>query len=265
MSVIKRGDRGWRVETIQTHLNHHGADLVVDGIFGGGTETAVKDFQQRNGLVVDGLVGSKTIALLANRESIKPFLSEADLEWAAGELDLPVVVLKTINQVESRGRGFLVDQRPVILFERHIMRRRLQARGIDPEPWVIYNPDVVNPKAGGYQGGVKEWDRLNEAARISKEAAFESASWGCYQIMGFHWHSLGYTSVEAFVEQMHLSERAQLDALVRFIKADPTLHRAMHDLDWHVWSTCYNGPNYAINAYDVKLQNAYQSLGGVVS
>ncbi|WP_078888143.1 peptidoglycan-binding protein [Streptomyces sp. NRRL S-118] len=50
------------VKNIQRRLNDFGwtPPLVVDGIFGAKTEAAVKNFQQKNGLVADGIVGNKT-------------------------------------------------------------------------------------------------------------------------------------------------------------------------------------------------------------
>ncbi|WP_328515044.1 N-acetylmuramidase domain-containing protein [Ralstonia pseudosolanacearum] len=36
--------------------------------------------------------------------------------------------MRAVNEVESRGSGFLPDGRPVILFERHVMYRQLQGR-----------------------------------------------------------------------------------------------------------------------------------------
>ena len=45
------------VEQLQIALVALGYPLVVDGEFGPRTEAAVRDFQQRNGLAVDGIAG----------------------------------------------------------------------------------------------------------------------------------------------------------------------------------------------------------------
>ncbi len=58
--VLKKGTRGEDVFALQYLLRARGYSIVVDGIFGSGTESAVKAFQQANGLVVDGIVGSQT-------------------------------------------------------------------------------------------------------------------------------------------------------------------------------------------------------------
>ena len=60
MQLIKRGSRNDDVRKLQEALNKLGYSLDVDGIFGGGCETAVKDFQQKNGLDADGIVGGGT-------------------------------------------------------------------------------------------------------------------------------------------------------------------------------------------------------------
>ena len=59
MTTLKIGSRGNEVRQLQAKLN-----CAVDGIFGPITEEAVKDFQQANGLTVDGIVGSNTWAKL---------------------------------------------------------------------------------------------------------------------------------------------------------------------------------------------------------
>lgn len=63
--TLKRGSRGELVKQVQTKLKSWGYYTgSVDGIFGSGTESAVKAFQKKNGLTVDGIVGKKTAAAL---------------------------------------------------------------------------------------------------------------------------------------------------------------------------------------------------------
>lgn len=59
--TIKKGSKGAYVKKAQTQLNKKdGYKLKVDGIFGSATLSAVKKFQKKNKLVVDGIVGKKT-------------------------------------------------------------------------------------------------------------------------------------------------------------------------------------------------------------
>jgi len=60
---LSRGDRGKEVLDVQTRLRGQDFELGregVDGFFGPSTELAVRSFQQRRGLLVDGLVGANT-------------------------------------------------------------------------------------------------------------------------------------------------------------------------------------------------------------
>lgn len=53
------------IKLIQTKLKRWGYYFgSVDGIYGPKTKTAVKKFQKNNGLVVDGIVGNKTLAAM---------------------------------------------------------------------------------------------------------------------------------------------------------------------------------------------------------
>lgn len=61
METLRFGSRGAQVEYLQLALQRAGyRDLAVDGIFGARTRDAVRDFQQRNGLFPDGVVGRLT-------------------------------------------------------------------------------------------------------------------------------------------------------------------------------------------------------------
>ena len=65
MELYKKGSKGEMVKQIQKMLASCGYSAgIVDGVFGNLTEEAVKAFQKEKGLVADGIVGVKTLALL---------------------------------------------------------------------------------------------------------------------------------------------------------------------------------------------------------
>ena len=64
-ALSKYGSRGEEVKKIQTKLKQWGYYSVnIDGIYGTGTFNAVKSFQKKNGLDVDGIAGEKTLKAL---------------------------------------------------------------------------------------------------------------------------------------------------------------------------------------------------------
>lgn len=58
--TLRRGDTGENVKTLQKLLAKDGSNLEIDGIFGPGTQSAVRSFQRRHNLEVDGIVGPQT-------------------------------------------------------------------------------------------------------------------------------------------------------------------------------------------------------------
>jgi peptidoglycan hydrolase-like protein with peptidoglycan-binding domain len=68
--VLKSGDEGIAVLGVQTALNNLGYNVPADMKFDTETDLAVRDFQGRQGLKVDGIVGPNTFEALteANRE-----------------------------------------------------------------------------------------------------------------------------------------------------------------------------------------------------
>ncbi len=64
-ALSKYGSRGAEVTQIQTRLKRWGYYTGnVDGIYGTQTVNAVKYFQRKNGLAVDGIAGTKTLAAM---------------------------------------------------------------------------------------------------------------------------------------------------------------------------------------------------------
>ena len=57
---LKKGSQGSDVTELQKLLNNNGYNLTVDGDFGKNTLAAVQDYQKKNGLKVDGIVGTNT-------------------------------------------------------------------------------------------------------------------------------------------------------------------------------------------------------------
>lgn len=58
--TLRQGDRGPAVIDLQNLLIKNGAQLKADGFFGSITRAAVVAFQQRKGLLADGIVGPQT-------------------------------------------------------------------------------------------------------------------------------------------------------------------------------------------------------------
>ena len=267
MTTLRHGDRGQAVLQLQKQLNAQGAKLFADGDFGAKTEAAVRAYQRKVGLVADGIAGPKTQAALAGTDC-RHLLRNATLVAAAERLGVELAVVYAVNEVESSGAGFLANGKPKILFERHVMHARLSLvrhDGDDSAALIAHadhlaalHPHLVNRRPGGYAGGTAEHQRLAQARMLDALCADESASWGAFQIMGYHANRLGYASVADFVSRMARDENEQFEAFVRFIEADAVLHKALKGKKWAQFAKAYNGPAYARNLYDVKLERAYK-------
>ncbi|MGH3022481.1 MAG: peptidoglycan-binding protein [Gaiellaceae bacterium] len=71
--TIRRGHVGWDVSVLQFRLRRHGVRTgVLDGVFGPDTSRAVRRFQSRAGLGVDGVVGPLTMRVLDRRGGPAP-------------------------------------------------------------------------------------------------------------------------------------------------------------------------------------------------
>ena len=85
-AVLKQGSRGSTVRTLQQKLKNWGYYTgSVDGIYGSKTTSAVKYFQRKNGLKVDGIAGPKTLAAagLFSSSSSTSSYSDADINLLA--------------------------------------------------------------------------------------------------------------------------------------------------------------------------------------
>lgn len=60
LTILKLGSKGEAVKTLQNNLNRFGSKLVVDGDFGKKTQQAVREFQAKYNMQIDGVAGSIT-------------------------------------------------------------------------------------------------------------------------------------------------------------------------------------------------------------
>lgn len=96
-SLYKRGSTGATVREIQTRLKSWGYYTgSVDGIYGSKTENAVRYFQSKNGLAVDGQVGNKTLAALGIYEKSSSSSGSGD-----------VYLLARLISAEARGEPYV--------------------------------------------------------------------------------------------------------------------------------------------------------------
>ena len=100
-AVISQGSRGETVRTIQTKLKNWGYYKgSVDGIYGAKTKEAVKYFQRKNGLKVDGIVGNQTLKALG-------MSTGSSSQGASSYTDADLLLLARLIYGEARGESYV--------------------------------------------------------------------------------------------------------------------------------------------------------------
>lgn len=224
-----------KLSDLQAWLNARGAKLVVDGKPGPATRAAI-------------------IETFRNRDA--PACSNEEKASIARALGGTLKQLQAVDTVESGGAGWDNTGLLKALYERHYFWRRLR----------VVIPLLSNPTPGGYtidadRDGVNDsWEKLADAAMHNPIAAFESVSFGRFQIMGAHAKALGYGNAVEFAWALSRDEAAHYRALGAFIRVNG-LQKAFTSLSTDP-STCrafargYNGPAYEKGQYHVKLARA---------
>ena len=95
LAALRRGSTGELVTRVQQKLEGWGYySGAVDGIYGSATEAAVRAFQRKNGLAVDGVAGRATLAAMGIAES------------APTSRDNDVALLARLISAEARGEPY---------------------------------------------------------------------------------------------------------------------------------------------------------------
>ena len=102
-TLSKYGSRGEEVRTIQEKLKRWGYySGSVDGIYGSQTVSAVKKFQQENGLTVDGIAGKNTL----NAMGIMSSSSSSGSSGSSSNNSANVDLLARLVYGEARGESY---------------------------------------------------------------------------------------------------------------------------------------------------------------
>lgn len=102
-TVIKYGSQGDTVKLIQRRLKTWGYyNGNIDGIYGTQTENAVKEFQRKNGTTADGIVGTKTAALIGINLNSSSSSSSSSASTSSNDLYL----LAKVVYGEARGEPY---------------------------------------------------------------------------------------------------------------------------------------------------------------
>ena len=100
-ALSKYGSRGDEVKTIQEKLKRWGYYTgSVDGIYGTNTVAAVKKFQQKNGLTVDGIAGPKTLSAMGINSS------SSSSGGSSGSNSSDITLLSKLIYGEARGEPY---------------------------------------------------------------------------------------------------------------------------------------------------------------
>lgn len=214
---------------LQQWLVAHGQPVVVDGIAGPQTRAAI-------------------LAAFACRFP-EPIADEA-IAALAERLGCTVRQLRAVAIVESSGAAFDRHGRPKMLFEQHLFWRATGGRhGVTA---------FSNPDPGGY--GTDSWAKLTAAASVDPAAAFASASWGKFQVLGQHWAILRYSSPLDLAFSTVGGEAGHYELLARYVARFGLLEalRALSPRpdDNRPFARGYNGPGYERFAYHLKLARA---------
>lgn len=215
---------------LQRWLNDHGQSVAVDGKIGPASQAAI-------------------VAAFTNRNA--PAVTDSQIAAFALRLGCTAKQLRAVAKVESGGSAFDNAGRPKILFERHVFHRLTDGQ------WD--GTSFSNSSPGGYDES--SWSKLTQAAAKDPDAAFSSASYGKFQVMGANWNALGYTSSIALAWSTVQSEAASYELLARFIERNGIKAKlaalSTNPAACRPLALAYNGPAAeARNRYAEKLAEA---------
>jgi hypothetical protein len=181
-------------------------------------------------------------------------IAESQYAAIAKELNCEVAAIKAIVKNETKNEAFFANGLPSILFERHIFYENTKpTKGSHP---FAKFPDICKPSVGGWgASGIFQYERLIKAAKLDKNAALRSCSWGAFQVIADPYEILGYDNPSQIANECMASMDGQIKLFIGFMKMkdkEVSIIKHIKNKDWEKVASAYNGkywkttnPNYA--------------------
>jgi N-acetylmuramidase-like protein len=200
-----------------------------------------------------------------------PSLTEEDYLSVARSTNAEVAAVKAVAQAETGEHGFdEKSNRPTIRYELHLFGELTQHLYDKTHPHLSQPTLEAGRKyhldKRHAENQAIEWSLLygamllrDHAGRRRTAEVWSTTSWGLFQVMGFSYHQAGWSSIDAFVKDMFISENKHLTAFAGFAKStglvDPLVKH-----DWTTFAKKYSGPGYRQSQYDTRIKDAYVLL-----
>lgn len=204
----------------------------------------------------------KIARLMNMRQPDKPTPTEQDWVNCARALNCPPENLLAVKAVESGGSAFNSDGRLVLAYEDHVFGKRTGYRFQKTHPHLSRRgfkhvksvaPSDPHPHKLNQE---ERWMLLAEACELDFDAAVQSCSYGMWQIMGFNYRKLSFSSPMHMIEVMYEGYEGQWECFLRFCRYAGCLD-ALRKGDWLTFERLYNGGGQK-GAYAKRLAH-YQS------
>ncbi|WP_321892219.1 N-acetylmuramidase family protein [Paraburkholderia tropica] len=194
-------------------------------------------------------------------------ITEGKYSEAAKKLECEAAAIKAVAMTESSGKGFCDNGLAKILYERHNFLRAMlpeeQRNFSVAELKTVTNPFPMHPNLcfptpGGYseKGGAElgwshsddfvmhQYERLILACSLNREAAIQACSWGAFQVLGFFYKELGYSTAEELANSAMRGIDEQFELFAAYVNMNTEAKKALQKKDWRLFAFYYNGKNY---------------------
>ena len=241
---------------------------VIGDLLGTGTNMSADDVIDLQGL--RGL--NRTMAAIYNHRGQL-------IHEQATALGINTAAAAGIMKVESGGATFdEATNRTIARFENHVLwdrwgRANAQRfhqhfqfnSGPGQRRWEghRFREAATDPWQGFHGNQAQEWRVLEFAERLAGDVAYECASFGAGQIMGFNHGLVGFSSARDMVDSYNQSERSQVTGIFEFIRAN-RLAAAVNADDYERVARRYNGAGQA-QAYGARIRAAAEAYARVTA